>query len=394
MPLAQITKPMSFGTLAGAITSGATSITVGSGQGGRFDAIASGKYLRGILIDFNTSQNSNYNRFEVVKLTLLAGDTFTVARGQEGTAAQAFPINAADSASLVKLFVGDTVLQLKEIAMGGGALIQATAPTLTVDSPRVLILTPVAPITVTLPTANICAGWSYLIVNLGTAANTITVNASGGTTVLVLQGLLNAEVCAYQDTPTTNAHWGPRSTRLVAAASLPTVAGELGYLSGGLNIGDGTINRPIGRDSASSNTAFTSTSSVALGATLVIPANSLNADGKMYRFYAYIDTSNAAASWGGTFRFDGTTLAAVGTGESADYVFAGIIIRLSATTCVIFGHYSLSLSGSHGTFSFPTTGTTCVQTVANWTATRTLDFNITNWTSGTMRSIIVGEQLN
>ena len=70
------------GTLAGSYSSGATAITLTAGQGAKFPSPSGGDYFMLTIVD-------NLNNIEIVKVTAKATDTFTVVRGQEGTAARA-----------------------------------------------------------------------------------------------------------------------------------------------------------------------------------------------------------------------------------------------------------------------------------------------------------------
>jgi hypothetical protein len=72
-------------TLAAAITSEQTTITVTSGSGALFPSPAAGQFFPVTLIS-----QSNANTFEITYCTARSGDTLTVTRAQEGTAAQAF----------------------------------------------------------------------------------------------------------------------------------------------------------------------------------------------------------------------------------------------------------------------------------------------------------------
>jgi hypothetical protein len=72
-----------FGTLSGAILSGATSIVLTAGHGARFPALGGQDYFYATLVD--TSGN-----LEIVKVTARATDTLTVVRGQDGTTARAY----------------------------------------------------------------------------------------------------------------------------------------------------------------------------------------------------------------------------------------------------------------------------------------------------------------
>lgn len=73
----------SFGTLAAGIASGATSITLTTGQGSRFPTLGAGDYFFATLIDTS-------NNLEIVKCTARATDVLTVVRAQENTTARAY----------------------------------------------------------------------------------------------------------------------------------------------------------------------------------------------------------------------------------------------------------------------------------------------------------------
>lgn len=73
--------------LASSINNSATSIVVQSGQGGLFPTLAGGDYFYATLVDVT-------NNLEIVKVTARSGDTLTVTRAQDGTAARSY--NAGD----------------------------------------------------------------------------------------------------------------------------------------------------------------------------------------------------------------------------------------------------------------------------------------------------------
>lgn len=218
MPL-KLSQLPQFGVLASSITSGATSITLASGQGARFDSFSAGDVSYAVIID---EHETSYARFEFVKITARAGDVLTVERGKLGTSGIAFPIGVGDP-SEVKVAVSDNIGNLLAMVDGGGAIIQATAPTLTAFSARNVILNPAAPITVALPTTDVWAGLKFNFVNLGT--DTITINASGGGKVLDLPAGRNVVLSANQDAPTTAAHWSLPATYFQGVAVLegPTI---------------------------------------------------------------------------------------------------------------------------------------------------------------------------
>lgn len=86
-------KNNAFSTLAGSLTNSTTTITVQTGHGDRFPAIAAPDYT------IVTLEDSSGNR-EIIKVTArtAASDTMTVVRGQEGTTARAW--SAGDSIEL------------------------------------------------------------------------------------------------------------------------------------------------------------------------------------------------------------------------------------------------------------------------------------------------------
>lgn len=84
MPAATVTNNAT-GVLASNIASGATSLTLQSGQGARFPTITGSNYFWATLVDAS-------NNIEIVKCTAhaAASDTFTVIRAQQGTTAKAY----------------------------------------------------------------------------------------------------------------------------------------------------------------------------------------------------------------------------------------------------------------------------------------------------------------
>jgi len=77
-------------TLAVAISSTATSLTVGSGTGAIFPSPASGQYFK---LTLNPASGSTPAP-EIMHVTAVSTDTFTVVRAQEGTTAQAWGVGS------------------------------------------------------------------------------------------------------------------------------------------------------------------------------------------------------------------------------------------------------------------------------------------------------------
>ena len=81
--MAALVANNAFATLAAGITSSATSITLTSGQGARFPALAGADYFYATLVD-------TANNLEIVKCTARSTDVLTVVRGAESTTANAY----------------------------------------------------------------------------------------------------------------------------------------------------------------------------------------------------------------------------------------------------------------------------------------------------------------
>lgn len=76
-------------SLAGAIAAGATSLNVAAGEGARFPALGAGDFCMATIVKLVGGSEVR----EIVKVTARAGDTLTIERGQEGTAATTFAAN-------------------------------------------------------------------------------------------------------------------------------------------------------------------------------------------------------------------------------------------------------------------------------------------------------------
>lgn len=85
-------KNNTFGLLANTITGAATNITLATGHGARFPALAAGEYFKATLVQINISTLAE-TAWEIVKITARSGDVLTVERAQEGTLALAWGAN-------------------------------------------------------------------------------------------------------------------------------------------------------------------------------------------------------------------------------------------------------------------------------------------------------------
>ena len=77
-------------TLAAAITAGATTLTVATGDGAKFPAITAGNNFLATLVGGTASAETSW---EIVSVTARAVDVFTIVRAQEGTTAAGWAIS-------------------------------------------------------------------------------------------------------------------------------------------------------------------------------------------------------------------------------------------------------------------------------------------------------------
>lgn len=97
-------------TLAASISSTSTSITVTTGQGALFPALAAGDYFYATLVDSS-------NNIEFIKVTARTGDTLTAVRGQDNSTARAYlaadkvilRLNAAALGDMVQLSANQVI---------------------------------------------------------------------------------------------------------------------------------------------------------------------------------------------------------------------------------------------------------------------------------------------
>lgn len=102
--------------LASSLTAGATTLSVTAGEGAKFPSPSAGQWFPLTLIKSSGS-------LEILRCTGRSGDVFTVARGQEGTAAQSF--SAGDRAEL--RLTAAAILEIQQ------SITDSTAPLLRKD---------------------------------------------------------------------------------------------------------------------------------------------------------------------------------------------------------------------------------------------------------------------
>ena len=106
--------------LASAVTSGAVSLTLKTGDGAKFPTPAGGDFF---LVTLYQKVGQDEVNHEIVKCTARAGDVLTVVRAQEGTTARAFSV--------------DDPLELRLTAGSLGSLTDATEATQTALNAKV-----------------------------------------------------------------------------------------------------------------------------------------------------------------------------------------------------------------------------------------------------------------
>ena len=159
-----------------------------------------------------TVQSSGANTIQA----MASGSTLTLTviliTGTTAASWNAYYSSAVPNASVTGLLSSvvewDANQNLSADAFIPGFTTTATAAgttTLTVNSTQLQFFTGATTQTVVLPTTGIVAGQQYMIMNNSTG--TVTVNASGGTTLQVMAPSTMATVAALVATPTTAANW-------------------------------------------------------------------------------------------------------------------------------------------------------------------------------------------
>ena len=177
-----------YSTLAASITSGATSVTLTTGEGARFPTLTGADYFYATLIDSS-------NNLEIVKVTARSTDVLTVVRGSESTTARAYAagdrleqrITAAGldakEDSITNNAVTDTAQSFTATQTFKGiteteATSSASTYTIDLSLGTLFEVTHASLCTVTMPTA--AAGKSFTVIATVPAAWSGTILWSGG----------------------------------------------------------------------------------------------------------------------------------------------------------------------------------------------------------------------
>lgn len=95
--------------LASSLTSGATSLSVTAGEGAKFPAVGGGDWFPVTLVKATGA-------LEIVRCTARSGDILTIARAQEGTAAQAFSVGDRVELRLTAAALADIVQMITNLS--------------------------------------------------------------------------------------------------------------------------------------------------------------------------------------------------------------------------------------------------------------------------------------
>ena len=167
-----------YATLAAGIASGATSITLTTGQGARFPSLSAGDYFYATLIDAA-------NNLEIVKCTARSTDVLTVTRAQEGTTARAYSagdrielrVTAAGLTDLISGLDGDR----GDITVSGSGLVWSI-DNLAVTDAKINSMA-ASKLTGTIDTARMYAGATIQVVQ-ATYSTRTSLSNTGSRTVL------------------------------------------------------------------------------------------------------------------------------------------------------------------------------------------------------------------
>lgn len=165
-------------TLAGSISSGATSCNLAAGTGALFPSPTGGQYF---MMTFNDAATGLV--YEIVKVTARSGDTLTIARGQEGTTPRSW-LNGDTAANWWTAGSATAMVQQSELQQEPGNYAQDTGSTNAI----VVTLSPVPPSLayltgspIRIKVANTNSGSTTLKVNTLAATNVISNNTVGPT---------------------------------------------------------------------------------------------------------------------------------------------------------------------------------------------------------------------
>ena len=159
-------------TLNTAISASDTGLAVLPGAGALFPTLAPGQYFYATIEAFNNEQ-------EIVKVTAVAGDNFSILRGQDGTTANSFSAGARVE---LRVTAGAIYDILSQAALTNWIIVNGNTNALYKQRYAVNHF---APLTIILPPANSVGSWVKVSDVAGVAAtHNITVGVTGTDSML------------------------------------------------------------------------------------------------------------------------------------------------------------------------------------------------------------------
>lgn len=306
--------------LAGAIASGATSLTLQTGQGARFPTPAGGDFFLLTLFQLAGAVESNH---EIVKCTARAGDVLTVLRAQEGTTARAFA--SADPAEL-RLTAG--ALAAKQ-DVGGAVTVSSTAPSAPVNGQGWVSLE--SGIEWTWLDDGVGAGqWVEAGPGTNGTNGTSGTNGTNGTSATVAVGTVTA----------------------LASTAAPTVANAGTSAAAVLNFG---IPTPLLQPVAAVLTNNNATGTETIVARFALPANYLTSDSFLRLAFMGQVSSNGTLSFkvrvgtlGTTADALAGTFATSAAGAANAFVAGDVLLHLPTSTTIYAGGFVQLVNASLG----------------------------------------------
>lgn len=117
-------KNNSITTLGSEVSSVTTTITLATGSGNSFPAISGGQFFTGTMIAAGSTTGTPN---EIVKVTARVGDTLTVLRGQEGTAAASWSVGDIFAGLPTAGFFNDVILESDVQLQAGNSAVDTGA---------------------------------------------------------------------------------------------------------------------------------------------------------------------------------------------------------------------------------------------------------------------------
>lgn len=320
--------------LAVGVGSGDVTMSVTGGTGALFPALTAGQYF------YATLENATLDR-EIVKVTARATDTFTVTRGQDGTAARAWVAGDSVSLRFVAAAISDavvgTLLAANNLSdVGSAATARANLGALTAgDNIGAATATTQSPgdnSTKVATTAFVIANTSTVAqlqsITAAIAANAITITPSALSLDFRNSTLTNGSVTRVSSTPAALVIAATDSFGLVTAAGNQRIAILAINNAGTIELAAASLAGGVSLD----ETGVITTATAATLGTHIKAANVRT--GVAYRVIGFVDaTFTTATGWGSLALVQGTggqalaAMASLGYGQTWQ-----VVTRTSGTT--------------------------------------------------------------